>query len=111
MRPTAFLARSRATPPPGTMPSSTPPRAPFLARFFFSLPLVPGRPPATDPPTAAGKLRQPLLQLFLVVVGGRFLDLGLDLLHACLDVGLLAGAVHDRGLFLLDDHLLGTTEH
>ena len=32
-------------------------------------------------------------------------------LHARLDVGLLAGAVDDGGLFLLDDHLLGAAEH
>src|SRR6185369_8725779 len=70
-----------------------------------------GRTADADHRNAAGELRQPLLQLFLVVVGGRFLDLRLDLLHACLDVGLLAGAVHDRGLFLLDDHLLGAAKH
>ena len=32
-------------------------------------------------------------------------------LHARLDVGLLAGAVHDGGLFLLDHDLLGAAEH
>src|SRR5215470_16211320 len=77
--------------------------------LFFHLDL--GRTTDTDHCNAAGKLRQPLLQLFLVVVRGRFLDLYLDLLHACLDVGLLARTVHDRGLFLLDDNFLGSAKH
>src|SRR5947208_1336705 len=42
---------------------------------------------------AAGELRQPLLQLLLVVVRGCLLDLLLDLTDARLDVVLLAGAV------------------
>src|SRR4029450_2026475 len=41
---------------------------------------------------AAGQLGQPLLQLLAVVVGGGLLDLLLDLGHAALDLGLLAGA-------------------
>ena len=51
---------------------------------------------------AAGELGQPLLQLLAVVVGGGLLDLRLDLVDARLDVLLLAGAVDDRGLLLLD---------
>ena len=47
----------------------------------------------------------------LVVVRGRFLDLLLDLGDAGLDVGLLAVAVDNRGVFLLDAHLLGAAEH
>ena len=50
---------------------------------------------------AARELRQTLLQLLLVVVRGRFLDLRLDLANAALDVLLLARAVDDRGVFLL----------
>ena len=64
-----------------------------------------------DDGNAASKLRQTLLQLLTVVVRGRFLDLRLDLLHAGFDVGLLAGAVDDRGVFLVDRHLLGAAEH
>src|SRR5262249_32597048 len=59
----------------------------------------------------ARKLRQPLLQLLTVVIGGGFLDLRLDLSNARLNVSLLPGATHDRGVFLLDRHLLGTPEH
>ena len=51
---------------------------------------------------AAGELGQALLQLLLVVVGGGLLDLRLDLLDARLDVGLLAGAVDDGGVVLVD---------
>ena len=56
---------------------------------------------------AASKLRQTLLQLLTVVVRGRLLDLRLDLLDAGFDVGLLAGAVDDRRVVLVDRHLLG----
>ena len=48
-----------------------------------------------DDGNATGELGQPLLQLLLVVVRGRLLDLRLDLADAGLDVLLLAGAVDD----------------
>ena len=70
-----------------------------------------GRAADLDHRDAAGKLRQPFLQLLAVIVGGGLLDLCLDLADAGFDVGLLAGAVHDGGLFLLDDHLLGAAQH
>src|SRR5215813_3589215 len=60
---------------------------------------------------AARKLGQPLLQLLAVVVRRGLLDLRLDLADARLDVLLLAGAIDDRGLLLLDDDLLGAPEH
>ena len=60
---------------------------------------------------AARELGEPLLQLLLVVVGGGLLDLRLDLGDAGFDVGLLAGTVDDRGVLLLDRHLLGAPEH
>jgi hypothetical protein len=53
------------------------------------------------------ELGQPLLQLLAVIIGGRLLDLRLDLRDARLDVLLLAGAVDDGGVLLLDHHLLG----
>src|SRR4029450_3485853 len=64
-----------------------------------------------DHGNAAGELRQPLLQLLLVVVRGGVLDLLLDLGDARLDVGLLAGAVDDRGIILGDRHLLRLAKH
>src|SRR6185437_1765895 len=70
-----------------------------------------GRAADLDDGHAAGQLGQTLLQLLAVVVRGGLLDLRLDLLHARLDVGLLAGAVDDRGLLFLDDHLLGAAQH
>ena len=70
-----------------------------------------GRAADADHRDAARELGEPLLQLLLVVVGGGLLDLRLDLGDAGLDVLLLAGAVDDRGLFLLDDDLLGAAEH
>ena len=56
-----------------------------------------GRAADADDRDAAGELRQPLLQLLLVVVRGRLLDLRLDLADAGLDLLLLAGAVDDGG--------------
>src|SRR6476661_1558025 len=70
-----------------------------------------GRAADADHRDAARELGETLLQLLLVVVRGGFLDLRLDLRNARLDVGLLAGAVDDGGVLLVDHHLLGTTEH
>src|SRR6185369_2633984 len=64
-----------------------------------------------DHRNAAGELGQTFLQLLLVVVRGGLLDLRLDLLHARLDLVLLAGTLDDGGLLFLDDHLLGAAEH
>src|SRR6202789_2059285 len=55
---------------------------------------------------AAGELGNALLQLFLVVVGSRFLDLLADALDAALDVRGLAGAVDDGGVLFLHQDLL-----
>src|SRR6266481_6161950 len=79
----------------------------ILALLHFDL----GRAADADHRDAACELGQTLLQLLTVVVRGGFLDLRLDLRHACLDVGLLAGAAHDRGVLLVDHHLFGATEH
>src|SRR5258708_10591551 len=70
-----------------------------------------GRAADADHRDAARELGQTLLQLLTVVVRGGFLDLRLDLRHARFDVGLLAGAVDDRGVLLVDHHLLGAAEH
>ena len=56
---------------------------------------------------AAGQLREPLLELLAVVVAGGGLDLLLDLLHAAVDVGLLAAALDDRRVVLADGDLAG----
>ena len=45
-----------------------------------------GRGADLDDGDATGQLRQPLLELLLVVVRGRVLDLGLDLAHPALDL-------------------------
>ena len=60
---------------------------------------------------AARELGEALLELLAVVVGGRLLDLRLDLADTGLDVRLGACAVDDRGVLLLDAHALGTAEH
>jgi hypothetical protein len=64
-----------------------------------------------DDGNAAGELRQPLLQLLLVVVGGRLLDLRLDLLYARLDVLFGAGAIDDCRVVLIDFDPLGASQH
>src|SRR5579859_643719 len=70
-----------------------------------------GRAADADHRDATRKLGQTLLQLLTVVVRGGSLDLRLDLIDPCLDVGLLAGAADDGGVLLVDHHLLGATEH
>src|SRR5262249_48681958 len=75
------------------------------------LPLDLGGATDADHRDAAGELGQALLELLAIIVGGGLLDLRLDLGDAALDVRLLAGAVDDRGVLLLDHHLLGATEH
>jgi hypothetical protein len=70
-----------------------------------------GRAADADHRDAARELRETLLQLLLVVVRGGLLDLRLDLADPGLDVGLLAGAVDDRRVLLLDAHPLGAAEH
>src|SRR6478736_1941919 len=70
-----------------------------------------GRTADADDRHAARQLGETLLQLLLVVVGGRVLDLRLDLRNPPLDVLLLAGAIDNRGVLLLDAHALGRAEH
>src|ERR1700733_9164061 len=70
-----------------------------------------GRTADADDRDAARQLGETLLQLFLVVVGGRVLDLCLDLRNPPLDLLLLAGAIDDCGVFLLTAHTLGRAEH
>src|SRR5690606_29391437 len=70
-----------------------------------------GRTANADDGHAAGQLGETLLQLLAVVVGSGFLDLLLDLIDTTLDLGLLAGAVDDGGVLLLDHHLLGLAQH
>src|ERR1700688_1334345 len=76
-----LTARNRATPPPGTMPSSTAARVACRAsstRAFFSFISV-----SVAAPTlhrhAAGQLRRPLQQLLAVVVRGGLLELRAEL--------------------------------
>ena len=70
-----------------------------------------GRAADADHRDAAGELGQPLLELLAIIVRRGLLDLRLDLGDAGLDVGLLAGAVDDGGVLLVDHHLLGAAEH
>src|SRR2546422_13997 len=106
----ALAARSSATPPPGTIPSSTAARVAFSetsTRAFSSFISVSGPPPHLHHAPPAPRLRQPLLQLLLVVVGGGLLDLGPDLLDPPLDRRGLARPLHDRRVVLVHHHLLG----
>src|SRR5258705_3289997 len=69
-----------------------------------------GRRADVDLGDAAGQLRETLLELLLVVVGLRRLDLGLDLGDPAADGFLRARTFDDRAGFLLDDDLLGRAE-
>ena len=59
---------------------------------------------------AAGQLRQTLLELLAVVVRGGLVDRDLDLLDAPVDLVLLARAVDDRGVVLVDHDPLRAAE-
>ena len=63
-----------------------------------------------DDGDAAGELGEAFLEFFTVVVAGGLFDLLADLVDACEDVGLLAGAFDDRGVFLLDGDAFGLAE-
>ena len=69
-----------------------------------------GRGADVDDGHAADDLRQPLLQLLAIVVGGRLVDLRLDLLHAAFDLLRIAIAFDDRGVVLVDRDALGAAE-
>ena len=91
----AFAARSRVTPPPGTMPSSTAARVArkgVLVAVLLLLELGLGGGADLDDGDAAGELGEALLELLLVVVAVGLLDLALDLLDAAQDVFLGARA-------------------
>ena len=81
----------------------------FDAGFLF-LHLGLGRGADVDDGHATGELRQAFLELLAVVIGGGLFDLTADLAHAALDVGLLAVAFHDGGVFLVDRDALGAAE-
>src|SRR6202166_3443840 len=66
-----------------------------------------GRGTDFDHGNTAGELGNALLQFFLVVIGGRFLDLLTNALDAALDVRCLAGTVDDGGVLFLHQDLLG----
>src|SRR5690349_16446710 len=77
-----------------------------LLLFHFDL----GGSANLDHGDTAGELGNTLLELLLVVVRRGFFSLLTDRLDARLDISGLAGAVDDRGVFLLDDNLLGVAE-
>src|SRR5580698_10184503 len=86
---TALPARTSATPPPGTMPSSTAARVACIAsstRAFFSFISV------------------------TVAVRGRLLDLRANLLHAALDLAVSSAAIDDSGVVLVDGDALRRTQ-
>ena len=70
-----------------------------------------GRTADLDHRNATGELRQPLLQLLTVVVGGRGFDLLADRADAALDRLASAVAVDDRRVVLVDRDALGLAEH
>src|SRR6185312_1758070 len=81
-----------------------------LDASFLLLHLDFGRGADLDHGDTPRELGHALLQLLLVVVGGRLVDLHADVLDARLDRRLFAGAVDDRRVFLGDFDALGTAE-
>ena len=105
------LHRSRATPPPGTTPSSIACASggqrvvdQILAFFHRRL----GGCADINLGDAAGKFRQPLLQLLAIVVAVGPLDFATNLLGTAIDGRLRAGTLHDRRILGVDLIFLAT---
>src|SRR5206468_3313491 len=64
-----------------------------------------GRRADLDDSHTADELRQPLLQLFAIVVGSRLFDLNANLFHATFYGGVLTATFDDGGVVLVDDNL------
>ena len=95
------------------MPSSTAARVALqgvLDAVLLLLQLGLGRGADLDDGHAAGQLGQALLQLLAVVVGGRGLDLGADLLDAALDRRLVAMTLDEGGVVLGRNDAAGAAE-
>src|SRR2546422_998613 len=112
-RPEPLLTPQQRHPPPRTDPPLPPGArgmqrllAPRLLLFHLGL----GSRADVDPRDAAGELRQPLLQLLLVVIGRGLLDRGLDLVDPALDVHVLALATDDGGVVLVHHDPLGLAQ-
>ena len=69
-----------------------------------------GRRTDLDISHAADKLRQPLLQLFAIVVGSRLFDLNANLFHAPFYGRALTSTFNDGGVVLVDDNLFRLAE-
>src|ERR1700733_11983391 len=63
-----------------------------------------------DHRNAAGQLGQTLLQLLTVVIAGGLVDLGAQLLDAAFDRFLIAGAIDDGGVVLVNRDALGAAQ-
>src|SRR5260370_608696 len=111
-------------PPPGLAGRAVFPR-PFRGtgapRFYTAPPVLPAAALASravdlwhagalEGRLAHCRLAQPLLLFLAVVVGGRLLDLRLELRYAALDVLLLARAVDDGGVVVVDMDAIGRAQ-
>ena len=109
----AAIQRTSATPPPGTIPSSTAARVACIAsstRAFFSFNSVSVAAPTLITATPPANFAKQLLQFLAIVVRGSVLDLRADLPDAPFDLAGFSAALDDRGVVLVDGDLLGATE-
>ena len=81
----------------------------FHAGFLF-LHFSFGRGADFDHRNAADELREPLLQLLTIVVGGRLVDLAANLFHTAFDFAVLALAFDHSRVVFVDRDLLGLAE-
>ena len=98
------MALIRATPPPGTMPSSTAARVADRAsstRCFLFLQLSLGCCANTDDGNATGQFSQAFLQFFAIVIAGALVNLNPDLLNATLDLAVITFATNNGGVILI----------
>src|SRR5205814_97710 len=77
---------------------------------FLLLHLGLGRRADIDDGHAAREFRETLLEFFAIVIARRFFDLTTDLRNASFDIDLLAFALDNGGVFLVDGGTLGPAE-
>src|SRR5207248_2486574 len=105
----AFCARMNATPPPDNAFLNRRARSMqgvFHASFLLFHLCLSGSADVDNGHTAR-EFRQTLLELFAIVIARRLLDLTANLIHATLDIVLLAFAFDNGGVFLIDGNALG----
>src|SRR6516165_7346040 len=107
------MQRSRAKPPPGTIPSATAALVALIASsnasFFDFISDSEGAPTRTTA-TPPASFANPLLQLFLIIIARRLLDFTTNLFDAPVNATTLTSTADDRCVLFVDDDAFGASE-